>query len=143
MDKQGVLAQLEAVVTQFKPYRITPEMLRRQTHKMDRFVHKHVEEPALIHKLYDLTRIYETLIQALQHKYIDREDQLQLLGEKVRESSLLDGADIYIDGFHHLSPQELFVIEELMKRCRRITIALTLDELANGDTSELDLFYQT
>lgn len=143
MDKQGFLAQLEAVVTEFKRYRITPEMLRRQTHKMDRFVHKHVEETALIHKLYDLTRIYERLIQALQHKYIDREDQLQLLGEKVRESSLLDGADIYIDGFHHLSPQELFVIEELMKRCRRITIALTLDELANGEPSELDLFYQT
>src|SRR5699024_11080087 len=96
-----------------------------------------------IHKLYDLTRIYERLIQALQHKYIDREDQLQLLGEKVRESSLLDGADIYIDGFHHLSPQELFVIEELMKRCRRITIALTLDELASGEPSELDLVDQT
>src|SRR5699024_6144867 len=143
MEKQGFLAQLEAVVTEFKRYRITPEMLRMQIHEMDRFVHKQAGEEALINKLRDLTRIYDRLTLALSRHYIDREDQLQLLGEKVSEAVLLDEADIYIDGFHRLSPQELFVVEELMKTCRHMTIALTLDETAGSEISELDLFYQT
>src|SRR5699024_9565177 len=87
--------------------------------------------------------IYEKLVYALQGKYIDAEDQLQLLAEKLSETTLLNDAEIYIDGFHRFTPQELHIIEILMKRSKRVTIALITDQANEEDLSELDLFYQT
>src|SRR5699024_245329 len=63
--------------------------------------------------------------------------------EKISESALLEDAEIYLDGFHRFTPQELLVVEAMLKKCRRVTITLTT-ELPGGEAlSETDLFYQT
>ncbi|MGP4106622.1 helicase-exonuclease AddAB subunit AddB [Virgibacillus sp. L01] len=143
LEKQGFLQQLEKMITEFKRYRITPEMLYMQIEQMNQFVHKESGEAALSDKLNDLSYIYENLVHALQGKYIDSEDQLQLLAEKVKDATLLEDAEIYLDGFHRFSPKELLVVEALMKKCKSVTIALTIDNPEEEELSELDLFYQT
>ncbi len=143
LEKQGFLQQLEKMITEFKRYRITPEMLYMQIEQMNQFVHKESGEAALSGKLNDLSYIYENLVHALQGKYIDSEDQLQLLAEKIKDATLLEDAEIYLDGFHRFSPKELLVVEALMKKCKSVTIALTIDNPEEEELSELDLFYQT
>src|SRR5699024_7296827 len=137
------LNDLEMMITEFKRHQITPEMLNMQIEHMNTFVHKEPAEVSLTNKLTDLTYIYEKLVIALHGKYIDAEDQLQLLAEKLIETTLLDDAEIYVDGFHRFTPQELHIIEILMKRSKRVTIALTTDKMGEENLSELDLFYQT
>lgn len=143
LEKQGFLEQLEKMITEFKRYRITPEMLYMQMEQLDQFVHKESGEIALANKLNDLSYIYENLVRSLQENYIDSEDQLQLLADKIEDASLLEDADVYLDGFHRFSPKEMLVVEALMKKCNTVTIALTVDATDDGDVSELDLFYQT
>ncbi|ALX48678.1 helicase-exonuclease AddAB subunit AddB [Lentibacillus amyloliquefaciens] len=143
LEKQGFLEQLESMITEFKRHCITPDMLYMQIEQIQKFIHKEPGEAALEGKLNDLAYIYDNLIRVLQGKYVDSEDQLQLLAEKIKDASLLNDADIYLDGFHRFSPQELVVVEELMKKCRSVTIALTTDTLNDDSISELDLFYQT
>lgn len=143
LEKQGFLQQLEKMITEFKRYRITPEMLHMQIEQMNQFAHKESGEVALASKLNDLSYIYENLVNALQGKYIDSEDQLQLLAEKIKDATLLENAEIYLDGFHRFSPKELLVVEALMKKCKSVTIALAGDNPTDTDISELDLFYQT
>ncbi|SFA81919.1 DNA helicase/exodeoxyribonuclease V, subunit B [Lentibacillus halodurans] len=143
LEKQGFLEQLENMITEFKRYRITPEMLYMQMQQMQQFVHKEPGEAALTGKLNDLVYIYENLIHALQGKYIDSEDQLQMLADKIKDAPLLENADIYLDGFHRFSPKELLVVEALMKKCHSVTVALTTDIPEKDTLSELDLFYQT
>ncbi|GGB39537.1 ATP-dependent helicase/deoxyribonuclease subunit B [Lentibacillus populi] len=143
MEKQGFLEQLEKIITEFKRYSITPEMLKMEIEQINQFTHKEPGEAALTNKLQDLTYLYEKLSITLQDKYIDSEDQLQLLAEKAGQASLLDKADIYFDGFHRFTPQELFVVEALMKKASHVTIALTIDDPEDTAVSELDLFYQT
>src|SRR5699024_7034501 len=99
-EKQGFLDQLETIITEFKRYQITPEMLLLQHEQINQFRHKEPGELALMNKLTDLYYIYEKLTIALQNSYIDNEDQLQLLAEKIKESSMLDNAEVYVDGFH-------------------------------------------
>jgi len=142
MEKQGFLDQLETMLTEFKRYDVTPEVLRMQMERLNQFMHKSPGEIALVNKLDDLLYIYEKLIFALRDNYMDSEDQLQLLAEKIRESCLLEGATIYFDGFHRFTPKELIVVEALLEKCDSVTVTLALD---NPDTevSELDLFYQT
>ncbi|GAA0596457.1 helicase-exonuclease AddAB subunit AddB [Virgibacillus siamensis] len=143
LEKQGFLQQLEAMITEFKRYRITPDMLDGQIEQINQFVHKESGEAALTGKLQDLVYIYERLTSALKNHYIDSEDQLQLLADKIREASVLEEAEIYLDGFHRFSPKELLVVEELLKKCHSVTVALTTDIPAAEGVSELDLFYQT
>lgn len=142
MEKQGFLNQLEQMITEFKRYQVTPEILHMQMEHMNQFVHKEPGEVALVNKLDDLVYIYEKLIAALKDHYMDGEDQLQLLAEKIGESSILKDAEIYIDGFHSFTPNELVVVEALMKQCHSVTITLAVDN-PNDTIPELDLFHQT
>ncbi|WP_019376201.1 helicase-exonuclease AddAB subunit AddB [Virgibacillus halodenitrificans] len=142
MEKQGFLSQLEKMITEFKRYNISPEALQSQMKEIEGYVHKESGEEALISKLDDLAYIYEKLMIALQNKYIDSEDQLQLLADKISESSLLEDAEVYLDGFHRFTPNELVVVEALLKKSKSVTIALTVDGVET-EASELDLFYQT
>ncbi|MYL56528.1 helicase-exonuclease AddAB subunit AddB [Virgibacillus halodenitrificans] len=142
MEKQGFLSQLEKMITEFKRYNISPEALQSQMKEIEGYVHKESGEEALISKLDDLAYIYEKLMIALQNKYIDSEDQLQLLADKISESRLLEDAEVYLDGFHRFTPNELVVVEALLKKCKSVTIALTVDGVET-EASELDLFYQT
>ncbi|MFC4559184.1 helicase-exonuclease AddAB subunit AddB [Virgibacillus kekensis] len=142
LEKQGFLSQVETMITEFKRYRITPDMLYMQIEQMNRFVHKESGEVALTNKLKDLAYIYENLVRSLQGKYIDSEDQLQLLAEKAADAKLLENAEVYLDGFHSFSPQEMAVIEALMKKCNNVTIALAGDSIDQQELPELDLFFQ-
>lgn len=142
IEKTGFLSQLEQMITEFKRYEITPAMLKAQQEEMDKFVHQTSSEMALVNKLDDLSYIYEKLLISLQGQYIDAEDQLELLVEKIDEAPSMQNAIIYFDGFHRFTPKELRVVEKLMKRSKQITMSLTIDEYRGEDFSELDLFYQ-
>lgn len=143
IEKQGFMEQLETMITEFKRYRITPEMLAMQIMEMDRFQHKYAGEVSLQNKLEDLSYVYERLVDALKNQYIDSEDQLQQLADKIEEADFLSEADIYIDGFHRFTPQELLVVEALLKKSSQVSVTLTMDEPEQAMISELDLFCQT
>lgn len=142
-DKQGFLSDLERMITEFKRHQVTPTLLKEQINHIESFVHKEPGERALANKLSDLSYIYENLVEALRDNYIDTEDQLQLLADKINETSFLNEATIYLDGFHRFTPQELLVVEALLKKCKDVTVVLTKEEQENHVLSELDLFYQT
>lgn len=143
MKKQGFLDNLENMITEFKRYQITPEMLQLQMKELGESAHLDPGEKSLTSKLDDLSYVYEKLVIALHDKYVDAEDQLQLLADKISETTLLEDAEIYFDGFHRFTPQELHVIDVLMKKCKRVTVALNMNKPHEEDISELDLFYQT
>ncbi|MFG6149502.1 helicase-exonuclease AddAB subunit AddB [Halobacillus sp. B23F22_1] len=141
IEKQGFVEQLENMITEFKRYQVTPVMLHEQMHQMDQFMHRTSHEEGLRDKLDDLTYIYDRLIDALKEQYIDSEDQLQLLSEKIPEADFLEEAEVYLEGFHSFTPQEYAVIEALLKKCRTVKVTLTMDSPQEGD--ELDLFHET
>lgn len=136
-DKHGFIEELEGMITEFKRHCITPDSLEEQlTYTKDNV--------NLQHKMMDLHYIFSELLRLLERHYIDGEDQLQLLMEKIPTTDFLQDAEIYIDGFHRFTPKELGIIAELLQVSKRMTIALTLDETTlYDDMSELDLFYQT
>ncbi|WP_077623098.1 helicase-exonuclease AddAB subunit AddB [Sediminibacillus massiliensis] len=140
IEKQGFMEQLEGMITEFKRYRITPEMLTAQIIDMDRFTHKYPGEVALKNKLEDLSYIYDRLVDALKDQYIDSEDQLQLLADKITEADFMEDAEIYLDGFHHFTPQELLVVEALIKKTSQVSVTLATDGQNDQEVSELDLF---
>lgn len=136
-DKQGFIKELDGMMTEFKRHCITPEMLGEQiAYASDR--------AALQHKLEDLYYIYNEMMALFADKYMDGEDQLQLLVEKIAATPLFDGAEVYVDGFHRFSPKEQDILLELLKATKQVSVALILDDAVLAEEStELDLFYQT
>ncbi|WP_433748804.1 helicase-exonuclease AddAB subunit AddB [Falsibacillus pallidus] len=139
-DKNGFVAHVENMLTEFKRYCVNPEELSLKNRELE----NQGSSKSLSDKLHDLELIYTQFEDALFDKYIDSEDYFRLLADSIRHSEYLQNADIYIDGFHSFTPQEYLVIEQLMKTCRNVSIALTLDKpYQNNLPDELDLFRMT
>ncbi|WP_182200069.1 helicase-exonuclease AddAB subunit AddB [Paraliobacillus salinarum] len=143
IEKHGFIEQIESIITEFKRYRITPELLAMQIEEMDQFKHLTPNEKGLKQKLEDLYYLYERLVSVLDGKYIDQEDQLNLLIDKMSQVTFLKNATIYIDGFHRFTPQEQEVIGMLMKQAKHTTITLTLNQIPQEPTESFDIFSQT
>ncbi|MEI5906484.1 helicase-exonuclease AddAB subunit AddB [Bacillus spongiae] len=131
-DKIGFVGHVEQMVTEFRRYCISPEELVQKTSTES--------SKALQDKLHDLELIYKAFEESVVGKYIDTEDYFQLLSEAIDQSSYIQSADVYIDGFHSFTPQEYMVIQKLMKNCENVTVALTIDRAthrAGGQTKSL------
>ncbi|WP_173916990.1 helicase-exonuclease AddAB subunit AddB [Halobacillus sp. Marseille-Q1614] len=143
IEKQGFIEQLEGMITEFKRYKIEPEHIHAHLQTMEQFSHLTSHEQGLHDKLEDLVYIYDRLVDATRQQYIDSEDQLQMLAEKIPQASFLQRAEVYIDGFHSFTPQEYAVIEALFSKCSNVHVALTADDPKSDENEELDLFHET
>ncbi|MGM8214710.1 helicase-exonuclease AddAB subunit AddB [Bacillaceae bacterium W0354] len=138
--KQGFIEHLESMITELKRYRITPVEL---TSVIQSIADKaNPADVALKNKLQDLTLLYEKLDEQLKGHYIDHDDQLNLMVEKIENTNVLSNSSIYIDGFHRFTPQEFYVLEAMMKHAKEVKITVVLDDI-DQQASELDLFFQT
>ncbi|MDN4523738.1 helicase-exonuclease AddAB subunit AddB [Fictibacillus fluitans] len=140
-EQNGFYSLMETMITEFKRYCVNPEQLEWNAQTLLSFSGGE-EGSVLRDKLSDLALIYGELEKALIYKYMDNEDYLRLLAEKIPHSEYVQQADFYIDGFHQFTPQELEVLNMLLKHARRVTVALTLDDSRSAENPhDLDLFY--
>ncbi|WP_347550844.1 helicase-exonuclease AddAB subunit AddB [Pseudalkalibacillus hwajinpoensis] len=138
-EKSGYVEQLNDMVTEFKRYCLEPDDIKSYADDL----YTNDERSLLRDKLYDLHLVYEAFQKAMFGHYLDSEDYLALLAEKIPESSYLDGASIWIDGFHSFTPQELLVLRALMKKGVHLNFTITMDtEMIPSIIHELDLFHE-
>ncbi len=126
-EQNGFFEHLGGMIAEFKRYNITPSHVYEMWQQLDAHSSS-AEQKLLANKIYDLRLLYDDFERALIGKYLDSEDYLQLLIEKLPFSEYVKDAEIYIDGFHSFSPQELEIIRRLMRCGARMTITLTVDE---------------
>src|SRR5699024_11527427 len=79
VDKHGFIQELEGMITELKRHCITPEMLYEQ-------IAFTTQNEALTNKLTDIHFIYAQLQALLQQKYIDGEDRLKMLADKIEQT---------------------------------------------------------
>ena len=133
-DKTGFVQQMEQMILEFKRYCIKPEELVQESFNQ-------TSSQALTDKLHDLEIIYRQFEEEVFGQYIDSEDFLQLLSDKISASVYLKDAEIYIDGFYSFTPQEILVMKALMEHCKQVTIAMTTDQASfESVPDELELF---
>jgi ATP-dependent helicase/nuclease subunit B len=139
-EKSGFIDQIESMIQECKRYCITSDGMKNQLNELQKSKESDV---TLLHKMHDFSMIYDEFEQQLFEKYVDSEDYLRLLAEKIPSSTYLQQATILIDGFHSFTPQELVVLEKLIEVCKSVKIALTLDKPFTHQPHELHLFHMT
>ena len=118
-EQTGFIEQLEAMLVEYKRHCVTPDKLQATQELLDKQLNS---------KIHDIHQIYADFETELATKYVDSEDYLNLLTEKIATSTYISHAQIYIDGFHSFTPQELLVIEACLKYAEKVTITHTLDK---------------
>ena len=123
--QQGFVNNLCTTVSELKRYCITPELLKEAGQGVG-------DEGLLRDKLEDIGMIFDKFERVLHERYIDADDDLTLLAEKLERSRQFDGAEIWIDAFSGFTPQEYRVIEVLLYKVRRVNICLCTDCLVDA-----------
>ncbi|MDF2946281.1 MAG: helicase-exonuclease AddAB subunit AddB [Bacillales bacterium] len=136
-EQTGFIEQVEQVIREFKRYELSPSSLADIENKIK------LSDISLQQKLGDIKLIYDQFEKEIAEKYLDGQDYLDLLAEKIPQANYLKNAEIYIDGFHDLTPQELKVISALLANVKRVNITLTVELPQNGILQPMDLFYMT
>ncbi len=92
-------------------------------------------------KLEDVDLLYTAYDEKMKNIYIDENDTLDLLAEKLEKSNMFKDAVIYIDEFLGFTPQEYKVFEALVEKASEITIGVCTDEIEIQTIKEKDIFY--
>lgn len=132
--QKGFIDIASKTISEFKKYNIDEEVLNSNISE--------IKDENLKMKLRELSDIFKEFNNKLHESYIDEEDRLVLLNEKLDCCSLYDGSEIWIDEFSTFTPNQLSIIGKLLKKAKRVNITLTIDNL-NLSMGESDLFNVT
>lgn len=123
--EHGLIAGLNELLTEMKRYRLSAgEIGDVARHAGEAFP----GDPLLADKLHDLSLIYADLERELAGRWMDGEDMLARLADAAADSELLKEAEIWLDGFHGFTPGEMAVIGALLRRAKRVSVALCADQ---------------
>lgn len=127
--QQGFVNVVSDIISEFKRYDVNPDTLRD--------VYENItDNEGLKDKLQDINLIFSSFERELHKKYIDTEDELVMLAEKLDKCHIFDDAEIWIDEFSSFTPLQYNIIEKLLKKAKRINITLNTDCLVEGRESE-------
>lgn len=129
--QSGFISKINSLLSDLKKHDITAEQLRLAADQLDK-------AGLLAEKLRDTALIYETFNQYLRNRYIDSEDAINALVDRMDLSRYLTGARIWLDGFDYFPPQTVRVLEKLALLARDLTITFTLD--TGQESRDKDLF---
>ncbi len=132
--RKGFTETLSDAITEFKRYDVKPEELGRAAAALEDGV-------PLKDKLSDLATVYAEFERLLHENYMDADDDLAELYEKLEHSTQFDGAEIWIDEFSGFTPQEYKVIGKLLKKAKRVTVCLCTDSLSDEPVDGAPLIF--
>ena len=112
--QKGFIDIASKTITEFKKYNVNNEVLDLTINE--------IEDENLKMKMEELKDVFNEFNSRLHEGYVDEEDQLLLLNEKLDGCSLYDGAEIWIDEFSSFTPNQLSVIGKLLKRAKSVNI---------------------
>ncbi len=129
---------LARLIGEMKIYCITPEELARKAAAGD------TGQVLLQSKLQDISLLYSDFQQFLENTFIDPDDYLNLLAERLSESPTCQGAEVWVDGFTGFTPQEYRVLQNLMLVSARVNVALCCEPaVLKQPLDEQELFHGT
>lgn len=119
--QRGFVSELSDIINEMKTYRITPEFLQELSKEIAG-TDTHLQD-----KLNDMSLLYKDFNAAMAGKYNDGKDVLAKLLEKMPQSKLLQGAEVWLDGFLFFNPLEQEIVAKLMDICADVHITVNLD----------------
>jgi ATP-dependent helicase/nuclease subunit B len=139
--ESGFIARLARTFTELAQFRHSMDSLQARLADLEAV---ELGESLLARKLHDLALIGHAWEKRLGEQFGNPDHFLNVLAGRIEQSSLLADSEVWVDGFSSFMPQELRVVEAILKRAARVRVALLLDplELGVGEGDSTRLFAQ-
>ena len=118
--QDGFAAMFNDLICELKQHDMSVEILREQLQQME-------SNTMIYGKLKDVLTIYEKFNEYIEGRYIDTEDYMNLLIEKLELAPFLKNSEIWIDGFTTFTPQTYRILEKLIIMAKQVTITFTME----------------
>ena len=125
MNRPGYLMKIGDTIQELKRYQITSQRLT------DTLTEQNLPRTILSSKLEELSALYSRYDALMNEQFMDSEDILNLLLNRLEANTLFADTDIWIDEFYDFTPQEFAIIGALMKQAKHVSIALPYDNKAS------------
>lgn len=119
--KPALVREMLQVIDECKTCRVRPEDTFRAAGEL------RGEAPALAEKLDDVSQLFTAYDALCENSLPDPRDALTRMAEVLPQSTVLNGTEIYIDGFSSFTPQEVAVLEAFCVLRLPMTAAITFD----------------
>ena len=133
LNKSDNIDLIQRTITELKKHNITTNLVQKQIEK--------TEDEYLKLKLKDINNIYTEYEKTIRNNYIDEDDILTILGNKLKNSKIFEESLVYIDEFSGFTEQEYKIIEEILKKAKEVNITICSNSLDQTKTPEQDIFY--
>ena len=127
-ESRGFVERMDDIITRCKQSGATPEDLRRTAETL-------LPGSQLRGKMEDIAFLYGESEAFLRDRYLTESDLWDRAGAAL-PGSFLAGTDLYIDGIDVLSREPIRLVEQLLRVCKSVTVALRMDP----DGRDADLF---
>ncbi|RDY23408.1 helicase-exonuclease AddAB subunit AddB [Romboutsia maritimum] len=134
-SQSGFVSSISEMISELKQYNITGDMLEH--------ISADVSNETLSLKLKDIGKIYNKFEEMLHENYIDSQDLLNSLADKIELCDCFDGCYIYIDEFTGFTPNQYRVIKSLLSKAKEVNISLTVDNVNSIRYVKSDAFSRT
>lgn len=147
IHEQGFIEKLTHLFVEFRQGNILPETLDEMMSEIDikddEETNDSFYKKNLLVKLEDLSILYDEFMQRLDGNYIEKEDIIVALIDKIKGESW-ENTYIYFNHFDSFTAQEMELIEACMNQAKEMTVGLTLNKpYPNHPPEKNELFYQT
>jgi len=121
MMKKGFIDSLSQTITELTQHRITAIDLSAKSQQ---------QSEVLKAKMLDVSLIFKKYKETIRNRFLLPDEMLEVLCQSLDDPEtecidLLDGAEVWVDGFSGFSPSELEVLKHILKRVTKLTITLT------------------
>ena len=133
--QSGFVSSISDMISELKQYNISFDMLDN--------ISGEIENENLRLKLKDISKIYKEYEEKLHENYIDSQDMLISLSDKLEVSGYFKDAYIYIDEFTGFTPNQYRVLKQIFKEAKEVYISLTVDNPQSISYNKSDAFSRT
>ncbi len=119
-------------IKELKKHMVTNSMLQN--------IKNETQNPYLKAKLEDISVLYDAYGETIKSAYIDEEDVLTILANKLEESNMFQDTIIYIDEFSGFTKQEYEIIRKLLRKAKEVNITICTNTLEEANDLN-DIFY--
>ncbi|HNY25788.1 MAG TPA: exodeoxyribonuclease V subunit gamma [Candidatus Sumerlaeota bacterium] len=127
--ESGFIARLARTFTELAQFRHSMDSLQGRLADLEA---AGLGESLLARKLHDLALIGRAWEKRLGEQFGNPDHFLNELAVRIEQSSLLAQSEVWVDGFSSFMPQELRVMEAILKKAARVRVSLLLDPSETG-----------
>ena len=91
-------------------------------------------------KIEDIKLIYQKYNEKIENSFVDENDILTKVTDKIDSSTIFENSLVYIDDFMGFTPQEYKIFEQILNKSNKVSVSISIDNLDLGD-KEQDIFY--